>query len=553
MAQKPFNIDILIIAPEQLSHMRPVRSQAMFEGSSTTFHPDGLFSTLTFGKLGDPMRKLMFSYIDIKIPVLHPAVYKALGELKKIYVELMNGTGYAVWDAMAKDFVKVDATVGKTGYNFFMEHFTKLKFESRPSTDRLENIKLIELFKHRCLIDKVAVIPAGFRDVEFEEGSKISEDELNTYYRKLLGVANTILPGSLEAAPDLMNRHRMDLQRIFNELYRNILDRIDGKHQLFMGKFASRGVFNGTRNVLSAQDAAITYLGGVGETEYNHSMVGLYQAMAAYRPHAIFAIRNKYLPQIFSGSNEPANLIDPKTLKAKKVQLSDVIASMWTTNEGIDKVIRSYGLAGAGMDSSAAVNSIHNKPLMIAGHYAALIYKGKNGVFKVFHDIDALPTTYSKEDVHPITITEFMYCSVYDKIGDMPMFITRYPITGVGSIYPSLLRLISTVEYDKCYEIRKHWIKTDEESYLAPSFPKPNVALFQATAVNPAKWGGMGADIDGDTISANSGYSEDSREEVTDFLGTVSAYIGADGKFISSVTTKPSTLLFHNLTRGVRA
>jgi hypothetical protein len=76
----PFNVTILQPTKQRLQSLRPVTALDHYDGMTQNFHPDGLFSTVIFGRVGDPGRDKRFSYIDIQVPVFHPmimAVYKA--------------------------------------------------------------------------------------------------------------------------------------------------------------------------------------------------------------------------------------------------------------------------------------------------------------------------------------------------------------------------------------------------------------------------------------------------------------------------------------------
>ena len=69
----PANVALLKLTPERLQYLRPTRSLDMFEGGSTsTFHEDGLFSVLTFGRPGSDERDRRFSYIDLKTTLVCP-------------------------------------------------------------------------------------------------------------------------------------------------------------------------------------------------------------------------------------------------------------------------------------------------------------------------------------------------------------------------------------------------------------------------------------------------------------------------------------------------
>lgn len=87
----PFNIYLLLPTLQDFKQVRPVKTLDIFEGGSKDFHPDGLFSTEIFGKVGDPKRSMKYSYIDFKIPVFHPVLYQVLGMLKRMYLEIITG------------------------------------------------------------------------------------------------------------------------------------------------------------------------------------------------------------------------------------------------------------------------------------------------------------------------------------------------------------------------------------------------------------------------------------------------------------------------------
>ena len=62
----PFNIELLNITSNNLMGLRPIRSLDITDGASDNFHPDGLFSTVTFGKVGDERRSTRFHISILK-------------------------------------------------------------------------------------------------------------------------------------------------------------------------------------------------------------------------------------------------------------------------------------------------------------------------------------------------------------------------------------------------------------------------------------------------------------------------------------------------------
>ena len=175
----PFNIALLPVDERTLAKLKPVTTADIFDGMSKNFHNDGLYSTVIFGKVGDEMRKRLFAFIDIKLSVFHPIIYKSLVSLKKMYGEILNGKLFAVWDDEIKDFVKSTPMDGETGFEFFMRHWTEIEFQRRPSDIREENIKLVEKYRKELSAStpsKVVVLPAGLRDFEVKGDCRYSEE-----------------------------------------------------------------------------------------------------------------------------------------------------------------------------------------------------------------------------------------------------------------------------------------------------------------------------------------------------------------------------------------
>ena len=156
----PFNIYILQITDELVKYLKPVTSLDIFNGQTKQLHPEGLFSTEIFGTVGTDSRYEKYSYIDVKIPIIHPTIYKALIQLKGLYKEIMSVKEFAIWDEENKDFVKSNAIEGQTGFHFFLEHWKEIEFQFRPSVTREQNIQHIEKYKEIALSDKIFVIPA---------------------------------------------------------------------------------------------------------------------------------------------------------------------------------------------------------------------------------------------------------------------------------------------------------------------------------------------------------------------------------------------------------
>lgn len=532
----PFNIDLLKLTPEKLKGIKPVTSLERFDGNNTgNYHEDGLFSISIFGRTGDDQRMLRMSYIDIKIPIFHPLIYKALISLKGLYAGIMNGTEYAKWNADILDFERSNTFEGETGFAFFEKYWKDIVFEPSKSVQRQQYIALIDKYKDRALVDKIVVMPAGYRDIEISNG-RIREDEINTFYRKFLAVANTISPAAIRHNPEVLNTARGQLQTNFCNLFEFIQRMIDGKKKLIMNKWASRRVFNTTRNVITAMDSSTPYLWAPGSISFNNSVLGLYQMLKSVLPISIYLLKTGFLSKVFSGSNLPVKLVDKKTLKSVSVNLKPAYHDRWFTDEGLEHVITAFQDDG-----------IKHKPVEINGHYLGLIYKGPDKTFKIIQSIDELPSHLNKDFVTPLTFAELMYCSTYRALNRYPLFITRYPVAGMGSIYPSKAFVKTTLTAETRSELSDTWSPMDE-SHTAYQFPVIGSAFVNSLSPHSAKLQGLTADFDGDVCSANSVYSEESIKEVDDYLKTRQAYVGTDGKFLSSTGVVTVELTLRNLT-----
>jgi hypothetical protein len=534
--QIPFNVSLLELNPQRLSGLKPVTVLDIFDGASDNFHENGLFSTSIFGRVGDERRSMRFSYIDIKVEIFHPIVFRAIVALKRLYAGIISGQEHAIWDPTVKDFEKSDPVNGKTGFHFFLNHWKDINHGLSKSTSREQNIKIIEKYKDKAMTSKIVVMPAGMRDLEVDDSGRMKEDEINSLYRALLGVSNTITDAAIRLNPEQSNTARWNMQSKFNELYDTIENMLEGKKKLILGKYGSRRIFNGTRNVITAMDTASPYLGAPGNPGFNSTVLGLYQMLKAIMPVARYHLRNGFLSEVFRSVSSPAVLVNKKTLKTELVQLKSQHFDRWATDEGLEKVITSF------FDLS-----LRHKPLEIDGRYVGLVYKGPDGTFKLMHSIDELPESRDPKDVHPLTFAELLYLSTYRVINKHPLFVTRYPVTGVGSIYPSIAYVRTTIKAEQRRELSTGW-EPQDESFTAYEFPIAGGEFLDSLVPHSAHLEALGADFDGDTASGNATYSDESIAEVNAFLQTKKAYVGTDGRFLASISVMTVDLVMHNMT-----
>jgi len=532
----PVNLDLLKVEETDLKSLQRVKEVQIFDNMNN-FHQEGLFSTTIFGNIGTEYRNRVFAYIDLGITILHPLVYYAVVNLKSFYRQIAEGTTLAVFDPKTKEFVKSNTAEAQTGYNFFIQHVPQLVFHKNESEKRSF---LIDLFNKAIKENKhtlryVLVLPAGLRDYSVDANGKPQEDEINTYYRKLLFQSNIIDPSAVKKAPEVYDGVAIGLQKLSLDLFEYIKSLLEGKHKLILGKWLTRKIFNSTRNVASNAIEKASNIDDHLRLGYNECFSGLHQFLRAIVPKSTYEIKSKYIKDIFIENSSHAFLTNAKTLKREEVLSIHIQKDydMWTSADGIEKVIANM----SNLD-------IRHLPITLnkGKHYLGLVYRD-NKVFKFFQDIDDLPEGFDKAKVAPVTLAEFLYMSVYHLSGKYPGLITRYPITGFGSIFPAYIKILTTTESDTLEELDFQWQPTGNFAY---SFPKKNVDFFNTMSVHHSHFAAAGLDLDGDTLSLTAVLSDDAVEEVEAYLNRKEYYINDNGRlnFSSNTDTLSAVLAY---------
>lgn len=484
----PANLAILKPTKDQLSRLKQTTVLDVMEGGSSNFHDEGLFSIPIFGQVGLPERDQKFSYIDIRLEIEHPYLYKTLVSLRKLYQDIMQGREYAVWDEEQQDLIRADIITGDTGYAFFTRYLPIIKFKGSDSEERRRKIKLVEesIANGKMMTSKILVAPAGLRDAEIDREGRVVQSEMNDFYRTLIGISNSVV-GSQDLNSRVFDNSRNSLQRAFNELFDYIFSMLEGKRGLIASRWAARDIVNGTRNVITAMASPVSKVGDPSSITIQHTAIGLFQAMKGCLPITINLLLNGWLAHVFAeGSN--ARLVNRTSLKSELVHVDHDTVDEWYTEAGLAKLIDNYSDAASRL-----------KPLKINDYYVGLVYRGKDGTFKLFGDIDELPPELSRKDVYPLTFCELMYINTFRRLNLAGIMVTRFPYSGIRSCYPSLVRVMTTTRSEVRWELDHEWKQlVDDDGHSAfpatayPTF-KDN-SHFDTMAPHFAYLAGMGAD-----------------------------------------------------------
>lgn len=535
-ARTPFNISLLNLNDNNMYKMiGKVTSGNMFDGANFNLHPEGLWSNEIFGPMGDPSRMKKQAYMDLNVEILHPLVYRELISANRLLDEIMVGETFAVFDPVTKTFERSNAIDGETGYDFFWRHLDKMVLPDTGSPKRRETIKLMEKNREKMKIDKFIILQAGYRDVEFKEG-QINHDEINQIYRELLSLANSLSSQAHKSNMALVNNTRYAIQKAALKLFMYLGEITGhGKKKLIQGKWASRNVFQTTRNVITAYKPSGRVLGDVNNQGYNKTVVGLYQHIVSTLPFAIRGLKNSFLKDKFNDPLSPVSLVNKKSLKEEKVNLSQEWFDLFQSEEGLRKLIHRFKPDG-----------VRHKAIEVDGYYLALIYKGPDNTFKIINGIGDLPADKNKDDVYPLSFFELLYICTCHQIDDKPGIATRYPISGIGSNIPSIVLLATTTKYERRRVLNDNW-EVDESIPEFSRFPIHGLNSFNSMSPPATAYGGQQADNDGDTENWICPFTEESIEEMKRYKKSKRAYVGPDGSVRYSLNYDTLKFVCHNL------
>ena len=535
---KPTNIKLLDPNSIVLGLIKQVTSTDTFEGMTQNLNDEGLYSVEIFGRVGTRERDDTEGFIKTGLRVFNPTYFKNLIQLKSLYLGILKGTEYAIWDETEQDFIKSNMLEGETGFSFFMKHYGSITPKDTGSYKRKQKMVLIKEQAALALTDKVIVIPAGLRDIQFQPNGAVMETEINEFYRKLLfktrAVSNT---GIDDESNPLYDNVRWGLQNAFNDIDQYLFDMLNGKGGQLQHRVGTRGIAGGTRNVITARKVSRDNLFDYNDVNPNSTDIGLFQAIMGFQYVCVHSLLTGYLERVFTRGSTTAKLVNTKTLEYEYVDVDGETIDKWTTSEGLIKLFNGF-----------KNTELRNKPIKVKGRYLGLVYDDGKDV-KILSDINELPEDRNKKFVTPLTYIELFYIECQRTIRDRRIQQTRYPITGIGSIYPSTINLLTIAGASKRNLLDDFWEVKDTCTRYPHKTEEPD--YFDAMSVDPSREAGLGSDHDGDQLGVNGISASDSIAEVDGLLGKREYYIDGSGGFLYDPVNEPVLFLFKAMTSGL--
>ncbi len=398
MAKKPYNISI--IDPDKYIIERgylPVTSHAIYETSSTRFHPDGFFSEVIFGQIGTPERLIRRGYVELNTEIIQPHIYLNMITLKGFYQDIISGKSYAKYDPETKELINCDQDDpdADTGYAFFLSNYPRIVFPDTGSITRRDKIKLLEKYKSVTTIKRYLVLPAGIRDIRTDQdGKMIGEEDINKLYLGLLSLTLS-LPSSNSSDP-IYDGIRYNIQNKVNQIYQYIMNLLSGKGGFGQSKYAARSIAWSGRNIITA--AAVSRVDSSESPNMfrsNECMVPLYQAMKQTVPLLTNRLKTIFMQQVFDDDSTTIAVIDPHTLSLVYREISGNQKNRYTTSDGLEQIVTSFRNP-----------KIHKLPVVVHAddkkpYYLYLVYDRGDTIY-FFRNVDDFKHLYTNADAYTI-------------------------------------------------------------------------------------------------------------------------------------------------------
>lgn len=526
MASSALNIWVMDVDDFiQKNHILEVTSPFIHISSSNQNHPEGIFSEVIFGPLASQARLIRHGYISLNCRVFHPIVFQNLISIKRFYGEIMSGKSYAKWDPVIKDFVRSSETEegAETGYTYFLKYFNQIEFGKNSSLKRNDKVEVIEKYKDRVLIDKILVLPAGWRDLTDTDG-RVEKDSINTLYISLLERAKAMPPGSDTDA--IYDNVHYSVQRKVMEVYEYLQEFSKGKRGFLEGKFGARSIAQGTRNVITSASMEAESPFSLQYLKLDEVKVPLYQAAKGYSSLVVYWIKSLFYSPIIQDGVDQIPLINTEDYTVEYVHIDDKDKDSLLTAEGIMKTL----------DRFRDVEYRWRPVTAMAGgvsYYLYLVYDEGDTV-TVFRNLEEFKTLYKErtnKDIDPskvryLTYAEMVYIATYQASHGKSGSITRYPVTDEQSTFVAKTHLVSTVVGRVVNFVAD--AKTGA-GLLLPEYPMIGTGFVDALTFHPSKRKGLSADFDGDTVSWIPIMSDEANAECERYYHSMDNYIFPNG------------------------
>lgn len=470
---------------------------------------DGLFSYSIFGRPGSEERKKKWGYINLKKKFIHPTAMDLLKSLSRNIEDCALCRKYFIIND--KGELIEDKENGQTGTTFLYNNFDKIKFKIGTTKSRDKKLSLsTKLTKDEIFIDKWLVCPAVYRDYNpsSSTGSRVSVDDCNKMYSSLISLTNSIRKVDSDYSfTGLVTDSK--IQILLNDLYSYfVIDKIPKKtgyiHQALLGKTVDYS----TRSVISAPRFTSDRFEDQ-EVLYGYTGVPITQLVVLFDLFYVNWIQN-FMQQ----HENDIVLISESTGKPKDIPILEIF-----TKDTIEKLLQLFVKAESYRFQTMCIES------------------ESGDIYKMI--------MFKEELERDFTLMDLLFLASNEIIKDKYIYLTRYPIESMGSIYPSKISILST---------RKTEPKTVNSTYfknypvVIPDYPSTDNNLIMTVIPNNSYLDDLGGDYDGDTVSIRGVYSKEACDEAEKLIKSKISLLNQNGMLTKSVGEKEALQALYTLT-----
>lgn len=508
-----------------VNKLEEVTSPLLFGNGRMMYHPQGILSNEIFG-ISKSDRRNTFAYISLKRPFIHPHLYS------KVIKPMFKGIIYVISGQRRftiRDGWIVEDENGWTGLQSFYDHYNEIDWRKCKSANTTSKSLMLNLTREQVFITKQLVCPPAYRDVMIA-GTVDSSDhvnELNDLYVKLIRSVALLTEGGLFARTQYATQSKV--QDTLVEIMDYFKKQISRKQGLIRKNLLGKSVDYGVRAVISAP----TYNHERFEdniVDLEHTAVPISQCCSMFYPFIEAWVKNFFTREII---NDP-NLISfyDHDLK-KEVTASLADAEIQFSEKAIKKMIDDYMF---NPDNRFRVINVNAKRPTENGEktvVCTMILKGKqfnkNNVEKVLN--------------RAMTVTDLLYLASVDCCEKRHLMVSRYPVGTDKGIYFSKIRVQSTTNHVRViFNGKEYPFYPDIDFNVKPE--KVGVQFIDTLVMSNAHLDGMGADYDGDQISARGIWSDEANLEAEEIMSKKMSALNITGTNAKVVAKEVFNALF---------
>ena len=450
---------------------------------------DGLLSFDIFGRNQND-RKEIYGYIDLRGYFINPLVYRTLKKVDRKIEKLISGNGYYILDAnnMLKE---VDEGEGYNGIDYFYKIYDKLEFKKSDSRIRKDILLFLKGLKKNEVFTRYWIVsPPFYRDVNLQNTSSISYDQLNNLYSKLIRLTQS-LTDDTSGFDFVSTSTKFRIQSVILEIYDYFIDNnIKGKNGFIRQSVLGKSIDYGARVVISAPRFNNYDRPEDSLVEFDKAGVPLHITAGIFLPFVIHYLKNFFVNEFISKENYPIMDSDGN-IKYVTLDNPEYHFNEKFIETNVEKFIQS---------GAVRYNRIEI-PLKDTKRKYYMTFKGR------YYKKNVIETDIIKR---PATWTDLIYIACVNITRDKHIVVTRYPVSDHFSTFPNKIEVLST---HKTIPVQISGVVYPHYPVININTDSPDKDFINTLQISNVLLNGLGGDYDGDQVSIKGLFTQEANNE----------------------------------------